>query len=138
MKFFILIGGFLMLAAGLVHFYWALGGKRLKEHVLPTRQSGEKLFKPSWQGTFAVGLALCAVSSAVLSTIFTERALPSPLFWLCVMFSVIFFFRFIGDTRYVGFFRRERGTAFARYDSLIYTPLSLLFAIACAFAAMYR
>jgi hypothetical protein len=35
------------------------------------------------------------------------------------------FLRSVGDFRLVGFFKRVRGTRFARYDSLLFSPLSL-------------
>lgn len=138
MRIFILSGSLLMLMTGLLHFYWAFGGEKFKEYVIPVKDDGEKLFNPSWQGTFAVGLALCSVASSAAAPAFSGRPLPAPFFWLCIMFAVIFFFRFVGDTGYVGFFRRHRGTLFARYDSLIYTPLSLFFSLTCAFSALYR
>jgi hypothetical protein len=39
--------------------------------------------------------------------------------------------RAVGDFRLVGLFKRVRGTRFARYDSLVYTPLCLALAAGC-------
>jgi hypothetical protein len=39
--------------------------------------------------------------------------------------------RAVGDFRLVGLFKRTRGTRFARYDSLLYTPLCLALAAGC-------
>ena len=40
--------------------------------------------------------------------------------------------RAIGDFKYVGFFKRVRGSKFARMDTLVYSPLCLLLALGVA------
>ena len=43
--------------------------------------------------------------------------------------------RTVGEFRYVGLFKRERGTRFAALDSCIYTPLCALLAAAVLYLA---
>jgi hypothetical protein len=42
--------------------------------------------------------------------------------------SVIMLLRFVGDFRSVGVFKRDRGTRFARLDTLYFSPLCLALA----------
>jgi hypothetical protein len=44
--------------------------------------------------------------------------------------ALIFSARAIGEFRLVGFFKRVHGSAFARLDSLVFSPLCLLLAVA--------
>jgi hypothetical protein len=50
--------------------------------------------------------------------------------------AAIFTVRAIGDFRYVGFFKTVRNTRFAELDTLVYTPLCLLLAIAITIVAL--
>jgi hypothetical protein len=43
--------------------------------------------------------------------------------------------RAVGEFRYVGFFKRVRGSRFARLDTLIYSPVCLLLAVGVALVA---
>ena len=43
--------------------------------------------------------------------------------------------RAIGDRRYIGFLKRERGTAFARRDTMLYSPLCLALGSVAAIVA---
>jgi hypothetical protein len=76
----------------------------------------------------AAGLLLFALSALARGG-FWDRAggnlFVSVLLWMQV---AVFLLRAIGDFRYVGFFKRVHKTAFARNDSLIYSPLCLLLA----------
>jgi uncharacterized protein DUF3995 len=49
--------------------------------------------------------------------------------------AIVFMVRAIGDRRYVGFFKRVRGTRFARLDTRIYSPLCLALSAASAVIA---
>jgi hypothetical protein len=48
-----------------------------------------------------------------------RRALPIG----CAVLAVLFGGRAIGERRYVGFFKRVRGTAFAWWDTRAFSPL---------------
>jgi hypothetical protein len=45
--------------------------------------------------------------------------------------------RAMGDFNYVGFFKRVRGTRFARMDTLLYSPLCLALAVGVAAVTFY-
>jgi hypothetical protein len=64
---------------------------------------------------FALGVLLVvgAVAGAVLA-------------WRVM--AVVFVVRAVGDFHYCGFFKRVRDTAFARYDTLVYSPLCVVIA----------
>lgn len=47
-----------------------------------------------------------------------------------LVLALVFLGRAIGDFRLLGFFKRVHGTAFARLDTLVFSPLCLLLAIA--------
>jgi hypothetical protein len=46
-----------------------------------------------------------------------------------------FLLRAVGEFRLVGLFKRIRGTAFARWDTWLFSPLCLLIALAFFFVA---
>jgi hypothetical protein len=120
-----LITVFVLLA--LVHVYWALGGSIGKSAAIP-HIKGVAAFRPSSVGTLAVAgaLLLCATLIAGLSV---NMSAPGPQRWLvrfAYVLAAILLLRAIGDFQLVGFFKRERGSAFARLDTLCFSPLSLL------------
>jgi Protein of unknown function (DUF3995) len=110
-----------------VHLYWAAGGKAGKAAAIPTAE-GRALIKPSALGTAMVAVALCA-AAAVLALrigwltppgVARDNILVRIAAWLI---AAVFALRAVGDFRYVGFFKRERDTGFARLDTLAYSPL---------------
>nr|WP_277600974.1 DUF3995 domain-containing protein [Paenibacillus whitsoniae] len=53
-------------------------------------------------------------------------ALPSKLVgWGCLLSAIAFGLRCIGDFKYVGLFKTNRTSRFARYDYFLFTPLCL-------------
>jgi hypothetical protein len=119
---------------GLWHFYWALGGTAGKSAVIP-EINGKPTFRPSSTATAAVGLALllCAALVAVTAGLLSF-ALPRWLLsWLCYALALVLLARAIGEFRMVGFFKRIRGTRFARLDTAVYSPLCLALSIAVFF-----
>ena len=123
-------------ALSLLHFYWTLGGNVGKFAAVP-ELSGRRAFVPSAVGTLvvAIGLALCA--SLVAATGMLVRP-PIPghwLRWLSYALALALLARAIGDFRLVGFFKRARGTRFARLDSVAYAPVCLLLAVGVFYVA---
>ena len=59
------------------------------------------------------------------------------LVWLCYGLALGLLARAIGEFNYVGFFKRVRGSRFARLDTLVYSPLCLLLAIGVALVALH-
>ena len=109
---------------GLLHFYWAAGGGTGKNAAIP-EINGVQAFKPSKWATAAVGLVLLATAAIVLMHV--EVLLAGG--------AVVLILRAIGDFRLVGFFKRVRGSRFARMDTLVYSPLCLALGGALALLA---
>ncbi|WP_416145629.1 DUF3995 domain-containing protein [Paenibacillus polymyxa] len=42
------------------------------------------------------------------------------------LLSCVFILRSIGDFKWVGFFKRKKGTFFAKWDTVLYSPLCFL------------
>ena len=121
----------------LLHFYWAVGGRLGMTAAVPGR-GNKPLFTPSPLATAFVGIAL--LLSAVVSLQYIRvlslplpRGLVSPCMW---SLGIVFLVRAVGDFNYVGFFKRQLGTRFAKLDSRFYSPLCLLLA-ALVFGAIY-
>lgn len=121
----------------LMHLYWAAGGRAGNLQVLPERTDGMPLFRPGPVSTLVVA-ALLATAGILVA----QRAgiLPGPfpptlvrLGCWCVSGALVL--RAVGEFRYVGFFKTIRGTAFARMDTLLYSPLALLLGAATGYVA---
>lgn len=112
---------------GILHFYWAFGGKSGFDSSLPTNDDGERVLNPSKFDTIIVGLGLILFSIFYLlkSGVFVND-LPVWVFmygsWII---PSIFFLRAVGEFKYVGFFKRVKGTKFAKMDTKVYSPLCL-------------
>ncbi len=114
--------------AGL-HVAWAAAGRSAGAAV-PARADGAPLFRPGRGLTLAVALALAAAAALVLGR---AGLLPRPGPWArdpaplyrggTWALGAVLLLRAVGDFRYVGLFKRERGTRFAALDSRVYTPL---------------
>jgi len=128
---------FLVLA--LWHFYMAVAGHSGESAAVPSRD-GKPVFVPSTGSTIAVGfvLILFAVLVACTSGILVLGLPPGLLRVLCYALALGLLARAAGDFNYVGFFKRVRGTRFARMDSLLYSPLCLALSVAVATVAFYR
>lgn len=115
------------IALGLWHFYMAFAGSSGASAAVPSLD-GKPLFVPSTQATIAVGvvLMLFAVLVAATSGILSLGLPPIVLSWLSYALALGLFARAIGEFKYVGFFKKVRGSRFARMDTLFYSPLCLL------------
>jgi hypothetical protein len=125
---FLLIAVFLTLS--LWHVYWLLGGLVGRDAAIP-EVDGKPVFQPSVVATFivAVALALCALLIAATAGLVSLPLSQTVLAWLTRALAGVLLLRAIGDFRLVGFFKRIRDTRFARFDTAVYSPLSLLLAI---------
>jgi len=119
----ILVAGVYALLSAL-HVYWALGGSAGSTAVLP-RVGERPAFQPSLLATVLVALALAAASALVLCRVGIARwPLADWMLRPCMYaLGAVFALRAIGDFRLVGFFKRVRGTRFARLDSWFFAPL---------------
>ena len=125
---------FLVLAAW--HFRMAFGGVTGDSGAVPS-VDGKPLFVPSRGATVVVGIALLAFAGLVAQTGgLLPLLLPrTALLWLSYGLALGLLGRAIGEFRYVGFFKRVRGSRFAKLDTLVYSPLCLLLAIGVALVA---
>lgn len=123
---------------GLLHLYWAVGGRFGIAVAIPTA-GGEHLLNPSPFWTVLVAAALFAAMLVVLGRLKVWGAfVPSWIFYLGTwVISVLFLLRAIGDFRYVGFFKRITDTNFAHWDTILFSPLCLVIAI-LAFLISYH
>jgi hypothetical protein len=127
---------FLVLA--LWHFYMAVAGQSGESAAVPSRD-GKPVFVPSTGSTIVVGIVLMAFAVLVACTS-GMMAVGLPPRWLSVMSYALalgLLARAVGDFNYVGFFKRVRGTRFARMDTLLYSPLCLALAVGVAAVAFY-
>lgn len=119
--------------ASALHAYWAMGGVAWRGSVIPEKH-GKPVFSPGRLGTLlvAVSLAAAALLIAIQSQIIPWWS-PTPITKIATwVLSVIFILRAIGDFRYVGFFKKVRGSSFSRLDTVLYSPLCGLLGILIA------
>jgi len=116
---------------GLLHLYWAARGVSGASVALPER-AGRPVFVPSRPSTLLVACLLLAAAFVALSRghVLGPALAGSPTYWAAVGLGVVFIARAIGEFRYVGFFKRVRGSRFAACDTWLFSPLSLLIGIA--------
>ena len=129
---------FIFLVLGLMHIYWAFGGKGASEAVIPS-VDGKLVFNPSTFLTLLVALALFIAMLIILGQIgFLGLFVPKIIFYYGTLFiSLIFFLRSIGEFRLVGFFKKIKNTKFAYWDTILFSPLCLLISI-IAFLLLFK
>ncbi|WNJ17044.1 DUF3995 domain-containing protein [Pontibacter sp. G13] len=117
---------FFVLAA--VHYHWAFGGTFGFDAAIPTRENGEKLMNPGWKECVIVGLGLTAFGLFyVLRSGFFSYQLPKGIQLIAGWgIPLIFLLRAVGEFRYVGFFKRLKTTPFAKWDTMLFSPLCLV------------
>lgn len=118
----------ILLFGAVFHFYWGLGGRVGYEASIPRRTTGERLFTPPDWGAHLVGLILVAASWLVLAVAGIVSS-PVPLTWArsFVMFMAAgFIVRALWASPYGGLFKSVRNSAFAHYDTVLYSPAFLL------------
>lgn len=98
---------------------------------------GRPLFVPSRGATLAVAGALVLFALLVSATggLIDTGLGRGVLVALTYALALGLLARAVGDFRYVGFFKRVRGTRFARLDTLVYSPMCGLLALAVAAVA---
>lgn len=126
----------LVVLAGL-HFYWAAGGGWKLGAAVPEVR-GTRPFSPGPLACAAVGTALLCAAFFVscAARLWLGDGVPHAVSRVgTAALAFVFIGRAIGDLRYVGFFKRVRGTRFARLDSRVYSPLCLALGAASALIA---
>jgi hypothetical protein len=122
----------LLLLAGL-HVYWALGGRWGAAVAVPTL-GGRPAFRPGPGATWMVAglLSGAAAIVAARSHLVPGMGVAPWLFqsgtWtVCLVFAL----RAVGDLRTVGFLKTNRDSAFARYDTRLFSPIALALSLGC-------
>lgn len=128
---FAILAAGILASAAVVHMYWALGGSIGVGLAIPETAKGA-LFRPSPVVTLLVSLALVLAADLMLARLglATARIPAWGMHLACGALALAFLGRAVGDFRYVGFFKRVRGSRFARLDTALYSPLSLFLAVA--------
>lgn len=119
-----------------LHVVWVARG-RSASATIPTRADGTPLFRPGPASTLLVAAALALAGALVLARV-SAPANALGARWIPVstwMLAAVFALRCVGEFRYVGLFKRERSTRFARWDTWLFTPLCAALAIAIAVLA---
>jgi hypothetical protein len=127
-------GVFVVLSAW--HVFMALAPAAGRSGAVPSVE-GRPLFVPSRRATLAVAAGLLLFALLVAATAgLLDLGMSRPLLaWLCYALAAGLLGRAIGEFRYVGFFKRVRGSRFATLDTLLYSPLCLVLSGAVAFVA---
>lgn len=121
------------------HLYWAAGGRFGIGAAVPT-VGGERLLNPPPFWAILVAAALFAAMLVVLGRLEMWGAfVPRWIFyWGTWVISLLFLLRSIGDFRYVGFFKSVTDTSFARWDTILFSPLCLLIAVVAFLISRYE
>lgn len=115
-----------LLSLSALHVSWAFGGRLGSGTVIP-EVNGRRALNPSPAATLVVAAGLLLAAGVALSrgAVIWPSLPGSPAHWGAIAFGVVFVLRAIGEFRLVGFFKRVRGTSFARWDTRLFSPLSL-------------
>jgi hypothetical protein len=116
------------------HVFWAFGGTLGTVAVIPT-QDGVPLLRPGHALTLALAAGLAGAAYVALAAVeLVPWGLPHGVLpFVCATLEVLFGGRAIGERRYVGFFKRVRGTEFAWWDTRVFSPLCAALSIGYLF-----
>jgi len=118
----LLVSGILVCVAAL-HVAWALGLRWGLDVAVPDVH-GAPALRPGRALTLLVAVLLAF--GAVVALLATSGGLWR---WLAVAGAFVCAARTVGDARLVGLFKRVRGSGFATWDDLLFTPLSFVMAV---------
>jgi hypothetical protein len=126
----------LLTLLGVIHVSWAAGGVKGRSIALPER-NGRAVFRPTRASTLAVAAGLFGGALVLLARLgLVELPVPAPWpRWGAWSLAALFGLRAVGEFRYVGIFRRVKGTPFARWDARLFTPLCIVVALGSALVA---
>jgi hypothetical protein len=91
--------------------------------------NGEPVFTPGPIGTFLVAIVLFGFAGVSLALGFPGKV---PVHYLSfikiagIVIGIILLVRAVGDFKYAGFFKRIKGSNFAKYDYWLYSPFCLI------------
>lgn len=111
-----------------LHLYWAGGGRFGFSAAIPVVE-GAPVFTPGTAATVAVACVLTGFSLIALDLGFgLSFAVALTPYTVPLGFAVggVLVLRAVGDFRYVGFFKRVKGSKFAAYDSWLFSPFCFI------------
>ncbi len=127
-------GVVVLVAIALVHLYWAGGGRRWADDVVPTEPDGQPSFVPTPLQTVAVAAAMLvlviAVAAVLVNASWWAVAGRDVTRWIVVGGVAVLAARAVGDGRRVGFTKADHDSGFGRRDDAVYTPLVTALALA--------
>lgn len=120
-----------LIVLSLIHVYWGTGGQAGIAVVVP-EVNGRRVFTPLPWATGFVAAALLVAALVVLGRLHVwGNSIPAWLFhWGTWGLAGVFLLRAVGDFRLAGFAKRVHNTPFARWDTLLFSPLCLLLGLA--------
>jgi Protein of unknown function (DUF3995) len=134
-----IINAVIFVAIAALHIYWAFGGRKWADAVLPEMpHSAKKLFVPGKVATLAVAACLLFFAFIALGAFSLFGSFLSNNFFVYGNAAVgtIFLLRAIGDFKYAGMFKKIKGTVFAKNDATYFTPLCIAISL-IAFLTAY-
>lgn len=128
---FVIINTLIFFTLSMIHVYWAAGGRWGTGSVLPSVPDGEVLFTPKIYETLivATGLMLFALVTVGHLAVFDHILDRKIIKYASIAIALIFIARAVGDFKYLGFFKKIKGTEFADKDSRFFSPLCLFLGI---------
>ena len=120
---------------GVLHIYWAVGGKVGISKVIPVVE-GKPAIEPGKIITLLVAFGLLGIAGIayVLGFMSIEfYSYGNYLVYIGWLLALVFLVRAIGDFKLVGFFKRYKNSEFATYDTKYYSPFCLLVSAAFTF-----
>ena len=121
----------------ILHIYWALGGKLDIRKMIPV-VNDEPVFTPGVFGTFVVaGMLTCFAIVALALGFYDTVSVNHQPYLKITGFTIgaVLVLRAIGEFKYIGFFKRVRGSKFATYDNWLYSPFCMFTGSAFIFLA---
>ncbi len=112
----------ILLIIALIHIYWVFGGEIGIEAAIPRRE-GKPLFSPPKTVTLLVAGAVFWFAYVGYYLYFIDSS-----FFFTInggVIAAVFFVRALGDFKTVGFFKKEKGSKFAKYDTFVFVPICL-------------
>ena len=117
---------------GLLHIYWAFGGKIGVRLVIP-EIPGKPALQPPMVLTLLVAMLLFAMSTGLWMYVHSPSTITHVI---SSAIAIIMLARALGDFKYVGFMKTYRVSDFAHYDDLLFTPFVVFIAIGSGLAVL--
>lgn len=127
----IIINTVIFILLSLLHVYWASGGELWYDAVLPTSSNGLHRLTPDTKSGWLIAAGLLFLAFITIGNQgFFNRYVSIKYFrYGALLIALIFLLRVIGDFKFIGIFKRVKGTKFAVDDTQVFSPLCLFIAL---------